>query len=237
MAHSRRPIISHQPASTLPSRTPGPLGTNDGAEPFVVAAVGDTRGPLGYNDHGDPSVLTQSLRDFFNFDYRNVSFATSANKKTQEIIELGPDNKFWSSWGAIILVPKVKERVKKMPWKGWEQHIEDVYNIVEELKCGNCGEYAAVAFTLLKKQNVRPIDFVGVRSSERRRRYTHNFVVIGRCSKKTEPKNEVIELPEPKLWGNAAVVCDAYHDKVYPAIFLNVMRPGDRFRDSLCRLG
>jgi hypothetical protein len=213
MAHSRRPIISHQLASTLPSRTPGPLGTN---------------------------ILTQSLRGFFNFDYyRNISFATSANKKTQEIIVLGSDNKvrkwFWLL-AAYRLVPKVKEIAKKMPWKGWEQRIEDVYNIVKELKCGNCGEYSAVVFTLLKKQNIRPLDFVGV-GSKREGVYTHNFVVIGRRSKKTEPRELIIKLPEPKLWGNAAVVCDAYHDKVYPAITLNSMRPHDPFRDSLCRLG
>ena len=215
MPYSRRPIISHQPASTLPSRTPGPLGTN---------------------------ILTQSLRDFFNFDYyRNISFATSANKKTQEIIVLGSDNKglfenfFWFV-PASRLIPKVKEISKKMPWKGWEQRIEDVYKIVKQLKCGNCGEYSAVVFTLLKKQNIRPLDFVGVRS-KRGGEYSHNFVVIGRRSKKTEPRELIIELPEPKLWGNAAVVCDAYYNMVYPAITLNSMRPHDRFRDSLCRLG
>ncbi|MCK5509129.1 MAG: hypothetical protein KAI50_11510 [Desulfobacterales bacterium] len=211
MPYSRRPIISHQPASTLPSRTPGPLGTN---------------------------ILTQSLRDLFNFDYMNVSIARSANEETQEIIKYGANNrKSGNLMIARMLVPKVKKRIKKMkmPWPGWEQHINDVYEIVKDLKCGNCGEYASVAFTLLKKQNVRPLDFVGVRSTSIRS-YTHNFVVIGRCSKKTEPGKKVTELPEPKLWGNAAVVCDAYHNKVYPAIILNFMRPGDRFRDSLCRL-
>ena len=235
MARSRRPIIPHQPASTLQYRTPGLLGTNYGAKSFVVATVGDRRWPL-YNDHCDPSNLTQSLRGFFNFDYDlNKIFAKSANEITQGIIVHGSDNKNGGSWTTFWCVPEVKKRTEKKPWKGWEQRIEDVYNIVKLLKCGNCGEYASVAFTLLKKQNIRPLDFVVV-GTKMGGVYTHNFVVIGRCSKKTGPRKKVIELPEPNLWGNAAVVCDAYNDKVYPAIILNSMRPGDRFRHSLCRL-
>ena len=42
---------SHDPFSPLlPSRTPGPLGMNDAADPNVLAHRGATPGPLGMND-------------------------------------------------------------------------------------------------------------------------------------------------------------------------------------------
>jgi hypothetical protein len=49
---SRRPgPVNHDPFSPLlPSRTPGPLGTNDAAAPNSKAHLGDTPGPLGVED-------------------------------------------------------------------------------------------------------------------------------------------------------------------------------------------
>jgi hypothetical protein len=40
-----------------PSRTPGSLGTNDQADPCVVALGGDTPGPAGVNDYHPPRLI------------------------------------------------------------------------------------------------------------------------------------------------------------------------------------
>ena len=55
MAGSRIPgPICHDPFSKYPpARTPGPLGSNDAADPNMPAGVGDTPGSLGVNDHGE----------------------------------------------------------------------------------------------------------------------------------------------------------------------------------------
>jgi hypothetical protein len=46
----------------VPSRTPGPLGKNDAADPTITAQLGDTPGPLGLNDHGDLSLPAASVK-------------------------------------------------------------------------------------------------------------------------------------------------------------------------------
>jgi hypothetical protein len=43
--------------NSRPSRTPGPLGINDAADPNVEAIRGDTPGTLGVNDGADPNTV------------------------------------------------------------------------------------------------------------------------------------------------------------------------------------
>lgn len=52
--YSNRPL---QPLD-LPSRTPGPLGMNDQADPNIRTRLGITPGPLGRNDDADPNADT-----------------------------------------------------------------------------------------------------------------------------------------------------------------------------------
>src|SRR5687767_12804435 len=56
MAGSRIPGPTHyNPFSKLlPSRTPGPLGRNDAADPTAPSRPGDTFGPLGVKDYAEP---------------------------------------------------------------------------------------------------------------------------------------------------------------------------------------
>jgi muramidase (phage lysozyme) len=59
MAKSRIPGpegLDYDFSGVLPSRTPGPLGYNDAADPSVRAYLGDTPGPTGFNDAWDPSL-------------------------------------------------------------------------------------------------------------------------------------------------------------------------------------
>src|SRR6266481_3873776 len=59
MATSKHPgtIGQKHRRSVAPSRTPGPLGINDAADPSALACFGDTPGPLGVHDSTDRSVL------------------------------------------------------------------------------------------------------------------------------------------------------------------------------------
>lgn len=59
MAKSRCPGplgLDYSFSKVLPSRTPGPLGHNDAADPSSRAYLGDTPGPLGFNDAWDSSL-------------------------------------------------------------------------------------------------------------------------------------------------------------------------------------
>lgn len=62
MASSRipAPINVSTRLVTVPSRTPGPFGINDAADPMVTAQLGDTPGSLGVNDHADPNLPAAS---------------------------------------------------------------------------------------------------------------------------------------------------------------------------------
>jgi len=206
-----------------------PYGTNGTID-------GNTRGPTGLTvcyDENDPDTSWKLAL--------NTLSANIANRETQDIMEIGADNRhhlysFVGNKYTSECVAKVKKMTSELEWTGWKDRIEDVYQIVKEMKCGNCGEYAAVAFTLLKKRKTpRPLDFVGVGSKTVKDGYTHNFVVIGLRFCPVRQAENPISLPEPKYWGPVAVVCDAYNNKVYPAEKLDSERSSDRFRHSLYR--
>ena len=81
--------------------------------------------------------------------------------------------------------------------------------------CGNCAEYAAVAFVYLEKQaSVRPLDFMRFSNGD------HMYVVIGRAAGS--------DVADPSTWGRLAVVCDPWKadNTAYPASDLRHVWPG-----------
>ena len=64
MAGSYDPMLHHRvyrngdPAP----RTPGPLGSDDGADPQVISHRGDSPGPLGVNDHANDTTFAVRVR-------------------------------------------------------------------------------------------------------------------------------------------------------------------------------
>jgi hypothetical protein len=66
--------------------------------------------------------------------------------------------------------------------------------------CGNCGEQAAVAFVYLKRQGVRPLDYMNLNNPQGRA--IHSFVTIGFVGQGEESSG----------WGPHAVVCDPWDD-------------------------
>lgn len=56
MAASRVPGPQNPDPWWAGSRTPGPLGLNDQADPTICSLLGDTPGPLGLGDHADPTL-------------------------------------------------------------------------------------------------------------------------------------------------------------------------------------
>ena len=51
------PVGQHPNSGIVPSRTPGPPGINDQADPTVIAQQGDTPGAAGVNDYHPPRLL------------------------------------------------------------------------------------------------------------------------------------------------------------------------------------
>jgi len=90
----------------------------------------------------------------------------------------------------------------------------------ETVGCGNCGEQAALAFVkLYDTYGARPIDYMA------RNNANHAFVVIGR---KNGSKAD-----DYTTWGDSAVICDPWHNKVYPASEVLIkMYGGGAFRPS-----
>jgi hypothetical protein len=72
-------------------------------------------------------------------------------------------------------------------------------------RCGNCGEYAAVAFDYLMLTNCPYSVEYSFYSSPG----DHAFVIVGR------PVGTVPA--DPSTWGREAVVCDAWSGRVVPA--------------------
>lgn len=79
--------------------------------------------------------------------------------------------------------------------------------------CGNCAEFAAVAFVYLEKQpNIRPLEFMRFSNGD------HMYVVVGRAVGTA--------VTNPAMWGRLAVVCDPWKNASYPAAELGRVWPG-----------
>jgi hypothetical protein len=62
-------------------------------------------------------------------------------------------------------------------------------------KCGNCGEFSALAFIHLFDKGVRTLDWMSLEGAD------HAFVVIGRTNKNANDHDK---------WGSDAVICDPW---------------------------
>lgn len=83
----------------------------------------------------------------------------------------------------------------------------------EQHGCGNCGEQAALAYQWLLEQKVSPLEYMNLARPK-----DHAFVVLGRV-----PGSQI---SNPSTWGPAAVVCDPWKYKAYPAAVLYLNWPG-----------
>ena len=65
MASSRQPCsaLRTHDDGYVPSKTPGPLGVNDHADPNVAAYFGDTPGPVGVGDFADPDPTLRAAQE------------------------------------------------------------------------------------------------------------------------------------------------------------------------------
>jgi hypothetical protein len=78
--------------------------------------------------------------------------------------------------------------------------IQSIQALARKTECGNCLEQAAVAFMLLYRLGVRPIDYVSLYP----RHLDHSFVVVGRVNGSVIGKDAWLN------WGPGAVVCDPW---------------------------
>ena len=79
--------------------------------------------------------------------------------------------------------------------------------------CGNCAEYAAVAFVFLEKQPaISPLELMQFLNGD------HMYVVVGRAAGTA--------VANPAAWGRLAVVCDPWKNASYPAADLGRFWPG-----------
>lgn len=96
----------------------------------------------------------------------------------------------------------VNEEVK--PYDLEDKVIEIVATVAKKYKMGNCGEQTAVAYTYLKNEkNLRKIDYLMLVNGD------HVFAVIGK-----DPLVDVNDIPN---WGKAAVVCEPWGKRYFPA--------------------
>ncbi len=79
----------------------------------------------------------------------------------------------------ICLYDKVRPgyKTKIVKAKTMLEKLRIIANKVKQEKCGNCGEFSALAFMYLYDKGVRPIDWMSLVGGD------HAFVVIGRESK------------------------------------------------------
>jgi hypothetical protein len=85
--------------------------------------------------------------------------------------------------------------------------------------CGNCGEYASVAFMYCVRQSgIHSLMYVDANPS-----VDHCFVVIGR--------NLESDVEKPTAWGDDCWICDAWDNKVFrTSVFLGSMYKGSKMQ-------
>lgn len=121
---------------------------------------------------------------------------------------LKADNKFWDRfWGDLSLPLDLKKNRARMVAAGLFE--KDTLKSVGERStaaqvagCGNCQEHADTAFIYLHDHHIVPIEMMNFRGRD------HAFDVIGR------PADS--DVSDPSTWGQDAVVCDPWLEKVYP---------------------
>ena len=91
-----------------------------------------------------------------------------------------------------VVRPKVQVMVKG---KDRLEYIRIMADIAKKNKCGNCGEFSALAFSYLYGMGVRPLDWMSLVGGD------HAFVVVGRAAG---------DANDHKKWGTSAAVCDPW---------------------------
>jgi hypothetical protein len=97
----------------------------------------------------------------------------------------------------ICLYDDVRPKVRRLTI-GVSSMIDQIRIIADESKskkCGNCGEFSALAFIYLYDSGVRPLDWMSLIGGD------HAFVVIGR--ENSDPNDH-------RNWGAQSVICDPW---------------------------
>jgi hypothetical protein len=114
MAGTRKagPTRHDRHAGVLPARTPGPLGTNDQADTYVLALQGDTPGPVGVGDFEPPRLLSAPV-----VGTGVASVARIRVPGTDYFVELSPRNFPASkSTSALFIQDQAAKRVLRLDY-------------------------------------------------------------------------------------------------------------------------
>jgi hypothetical protein len=112
---------------------------------------------------------------------------------------------FFPLGGSLDCVNDVRAIVDSIPTADRIMRLRRAASVAKSRACGNCGEYAAVAFDYLMLNGCPyPIEYAGYVSPG-----DHAFVIVGR------PESATVS--DPSTWGREAVVCDAWHGNVVRA--------------------
>jgi len=87
-----------------------------------------------------------------------------------------------------------------------ENRIKVYAKFALDYKCGNCEEFSALTFQILKTNGVRPLDWMKQEGYFGSDRGNHAFVIIGRDSATTAE--------DISTWNSQVVWCDAYERKI-----------------------
>jgi hypothetical protein len=137
---------------------------------------------------------------------------------TQRVLGAVPSNdpqRVQATHGAsVICVDGVRTRYRGQRDQDLIMNIRRTAALAKAARCGNCGEYAAVAFdTLMLTGCPYSLEFAGYRDPS-----DHAFVIVGR------PENS--NSSQPNTWGRDAVICDAWAGTVVSAAQYWTRMPG-----------
>ena len=119
-----------------------------------------------------------------------------SNHVVQRIATLG---------GSTECVRGVRTRYRALRDYDRIMNIRRTAALAKRSRCGNCGEYAAVAFDFLMLTGCQhALEYAGYKAPG-----DHAFVIVGRPAG-TDAAN-------PRSWGSDVVVCDAWAGKVVPS--------------------
>jgi hypothetical protein len=147
----------------------------------------------------------------------NLMYAQEALRYTEEMLPEGAINYQDDLKGipieTLIMFHKQRQECQQLvnedikPYDLENKVIEIVATVAKKYKRGNCGEQVAVAYTYLKNEkNLRKIDYLALLNGD------HVFAVIG--------KDPLADVNDVANWGKAAVVCEPWGKRYFPAVEL-----------------
>ena len=131
-----------------------------------------------------------------------LEFAKSAVFRTRNLLHMGAFNRLsdWPTGGPIATID-----VRNNEGNGMMMPAAKRAAIAIDAHGGNCEEFSATAYIVLKKMGVTPIHWVKLVSGD------HAFVLIGKG-----PQG-MLDDKDLKTWGAFVVVCDAWDKAAYIA--------------------